>query len=1016
MRRPLLAIFFSITLLSVSTRSGAQVLINYWNFNNFTAVDTFGSAFNPIPLIDADYSAINTKNAYIQYAFDSGTSVKSEDSCWIDETTGSTVNAQQGAAAGNCLRVRNPTDFTALEFFIPTTNFKNITVSYALQSSSAKSGQAVEAFAYSVDSGVTWKTANLTVNGAGVDTLLDTPSVYISGFGLVTIGFGSDTTVNNNSKLVFRITFKSYGTGAITGTSGNARLDNIAVMGSYIYSAIVISSPPSADTLYVGQQIPIIYQIFGGVSSTRTVNLSTDSGKTWTELGLSTTDTFTWVVANKASSNCFIEVNDTVNGLVGISPRFVIHAPKIVVSAPAAGISLYGGQQQTISYLPSGAISATRTIYLSTDSGVTWKQIVSTTQTSYTWTAPNANSNNCFIEIVDSNGITGESGRFSLRPPTITISQPNAGQTLISATSVLISYLTFGGVTGFRAIHFSSDSGKTWAQITISTADTFTWTIPSINSNNCFIEVIDQNGFIGKSGRFAISMTAPPPPPTSELIQYWNFNNLATTTTYKVPNVPHIDADYSLLDTSKAFLEYYLEPGTSSSYGSANGSDNLDGVASADTSNLRLGASSGDGLRVRNPVDSIQLRWHIPSTGYNNLVIKFAVESSSTGSGDSTQIYSYSTDAGVTWKSASITVNGANVDTMNTTSNPLMQGTNWGLVTVTFGSDLTVNNNPNLIFRIIFSGNTHLLSGNNRFDDFTLDGSQGAPQPPPPPPPPIPDSITVSTPAAGDSLLSGTQTTISYTVTATTSKSRSIDYSTNGGTSWINITTNDTALAFNWMVPATPSSNALIRIKDSSGVVGVSRPFVILVPGTVDSVWLSSSPVIAGLPTNIRWTATGYLGNSYTINVFYDGVTPNFLTSGTAAETGDYIWMVPAAALDSVFVQITFASGSSKTSAPFNIVVPAGVSSETPAGGSFSVWPNPFQTQTKIQYQLASSLNVSFSVHDLLGREIETIQEGMQSVGEHEIVFDGSNLPAGVYRYELVVGSQRHQGDLVIIR
>ena len=63
-----------------------------------------------------------------------------------------------------------------------------------------RAGQAVEAFAYSVDSGVTWKTANLTVDGANVDTLLDTAAVYINGFGLVTIGFGSDTTVNNNSK------------------------------------------------------------------------------------------------------------------------------------------------------------------------------------------------------------------------------------------------------------------------------------------------------------------------------------------------------------------------------------------------------------------------------------------------------------------------------------------------------------------------------------------------------------------------------------------------------------------------------------------------------------------------------------------------------------------------------------------------------------------------------------------------------------------------------------------------
>ena len=140
MRRFFISAFFFLTLVSISNHSEAQVLINYWNFNNFTATDTFGSVHNPIPLINADYSAISTTDAYMLYAFDSGTTVKSEDSCWIDGTTGSAVNAQQGASSGNCLRVRNPSDFTALKFFIPTTNFKNITVSYALQSSSAKSG------------------------------------------------------------------------------------------------------------------------------------------------------------------------------------------------------------------------------------------------------------------------------------------------------------------------------------------------------------------------------------------------------------------------------------------------------------------------------------------------------------------------------------------------------------------------------------------------------------------------------------------------------------------------------------------------------------------------------------------------------------------------------------------------------------------------------------------------------------------------------------------------------------
>lgn len=916
MRRFFLAAFLSITLLSISNRSEAQVLINYWNFNNFIATDTFGSAFNPIPLIDADYSAINTTDAYMLYTFDSGTSVKSKDSCWIDATTGSTVNAEQSASAGNCLRVRNPSDFTALEFFIPTTNFKNISVSYALQSSSAKSGQAVEVFAYSVDSGVTWKTASLTVDGANVDTLLDTGAVYINGFGLVTIGFGSDTTVNNNSKLVLRIVFKSYTTGAITGTSGNARLDNIAVMGSYLKSSIIAATP-------------------------------------------------------------------------------------------AAGVTLYGGQQQTISYSISGAITPTRIIYLSTDSGQIWSQIVSTTQTSYAWTVPNVNSNNCFIEIVDSNGITGISGRFSMRPPTITVSQPTAGEALIVGSPQLISYSTLGAVSNFRAIDYSTDSGKSWLEIGITTLDTFTWVVPNDTSSNCFIEIIDAKGFIGMSGKFTILLTKPlPPAAPSGLIHYWNFSALSRADT--VPNTPRLKAFYSAIDTNAATITDTLESGTSKYY--VGWFDNVAG----DSTNHQLGDTSKIALRARNPSDSMEVMMRIPSTGYKNLSLQYGMESSSTKSGQLVQVFDYSVDGGTTWKTSSLTVQGANVDTLDVT-NPIFQGTSWGLVTVTFGNDTTVNNNPNLVLRIKFRGNNTGTGGNNRFEHVTLEGIATS-APPPPPPPPVPDSIVVTAPSTGDTLLVGTQQTISYTVTSSTSYSRSIQYSTNGGTTWINVDTVVTTPTYNWTVPATPSSNVLVRVKDSTGVIGTSGKVVIVVPGTVDSVWLAPLPVIEGSNETINWKASGYLGNNVAINVYYDGVTPNSLENASSEASGSYLWAVPVAEVTGVFVRVTFASGATATSAPFNIVAPASVSDASNNTANIQLWPNPFQTQTTIQYELASSEDVSLSIYDLLGREVESVQEGIQGSGEHEIVFDGTHEPAGAYSYELTVGDTRYRGQLVIVR
>ncbi|MBU2507330.1 MAG: T9SS type A sorting domain-containing protein, partial [Bacteroidetes bacterium] len=42
-------------------------------------------------------------------------------------------------------------------------------------------------------------------------------------------------------------------------------------------------------------------------------------------------------------------------------------------------------------------------------------------------------------------------------------------------------------------------------------------------------------------------------------------------------------------------------------------------------------------------------------------------------------------------------------------------------------------------------------------------------------------------------------------------------------------------------------------------------------------------------------------------------------------------------------------------------------------------------------------------IHDLLGREVQTLVDAPMSAGEHEVTLNGSNLPSGVYIYTLKV-------------
>ncbi len=200
------------------------------------------------------------------------------------------------------------------------------------------------------------------------------------------------------------------------------------------------------------------------------------------------------------------------------------------------------------------------------------------------------------------------------------------------------------------------------------------------------------------------------------LIHYWDFNNPAyTTAVYHNPGIPAFKADYSAIDTNKALFVYNLVPGTSSAYAGY-----IDFVAVSATSpdydslNLRpingVATPSGNAIRFRNPSDSAYLTFKIPTTGYKNITLKFAIETSNTTASPTNQAFAYSTDSGATWKTTSLS---ATTDTVT----PV-----FSLITITFGADSAVNNNSKLLFKL--TNTVRITAGGNvRFDNISVDGT-----------------------------------------------------------------------------------------------------------------------------------------------------------------------------------------------------------------------------------------------------------------------------------------------------
>ena len=64
-------------------------------------------------------------------------------------------------------------------------------------------------------------------------------------------------------------------------------------------------------------------------------------------------------------------------------------------------------------------------------------------------------------------------------------------------------------------------------------------------------------------------------------------------------------------------------------------------------------------------------------------------------------------------------------------------------------------------------------------------------------------------------------------------------------------------------------------------------------------------------------------------------------------------------------------------------------------------YPNPFNPQTTIKYQIPKTDQVKIILYDVNGREIQTLVNKRQEAGIYNFKLDASDLPSGIYFYQL---------------
>ena len=274
---------------------------------------------------------------------------------------------------------------------------------------------------------------------------------------------------------------------------------------------------------------------------------------------------------------------------------------------------------------------------------------------------------------------------FTSQDIDIAVTLTSASNYTAKITAGGVSY-TFAGallsqtvqtVSRFRAWNYSAGSGDLYnLYVQDLSVSTTTQGTPTTYSTNATITVN-----LGSAAEYQAVFEESAPIAEMEAVHYWNFNDTNNL----------LKASYTVGGAS-----WSVSTGTASQVTSSTGQDFAG-------ENARFGDVAGTHLRVNNPIGAT-MDIRLPTLAFEDILVQYETRRSGQGAGQ--QIVDY-------------TLNGTDYTNFTTITvldaAPVLQ-------TLDFSEVTGAANNSNFALRITFAQGAGGTAGNNRFDDFTLDG------------------------------------------------------------------------------------------------------------------------------------------------------------------------------------------------------------------------------------------------------------------------------------------------------
>ena len=79
-------------------------------------------------------------------------------------------------------------------------------------------------------------------------------------------------------------------------------------------------------------------------------------------------------------------------------------------------------------------------------------------------------------------------------------------------------------------------------------------------------------------------------------------------------------------------------------------------------------------------------------------------------------------------------------------------------------------------------------------------------------------------------------------------------------------------------------------------------------------------------------------------------------------------------------------------------------------------YPNPFNPVTNIIYSVNERQNIKLSVYDIMGREVQVLENGFKDNGEHSVDWNASGFASGIYYIQIATGSVVDNQKVMLIK